>query len=133
MESGDFENFIDGKKVRLLVDDHTGIRRNRAFAIGECIEGIHCHLRRHPGSNFHLDLDFLGRVIDHLLDLDFPAIVGLNNGVHQRGSIHAIGNVFDEDGRFIFDFHAGSDPHLTATSAALILLHVDHTTRGKIW
>ena len=85
------QNFLHGHKPRPIFMDHAGVGRKGDFTIGKSIEGINGYIGRSTGDQFDLHFYISTRQIDHLFDLDFPFIVGLDDAFDQGFGGYAVG------------------------------------------
>ena len=119
-------------EYRTIVNDHTGVRGDAHFAVGEGVECIDGDVRGNPRRQFDIDLHFCRCVVGHFLDLDLALIVGLDDRIHQLGGRHTIGDIPDHDVLLIdlFDMCPTTDP--SAAFTIIVGSGIDHAAGEEI-
>ena len=95
------QHIFHAHKAGLVIDNDASVGRDADFTIGEGVQCIHCEVGAHAGGQLHLNLHVGGRVVDHLLNLDFIGLTRLHNALHQRRGSRAVRNVADDEQGFV--------------------------------
>ncbi len=127
-----FQNFLHREKMRLIVDDDAGVRRDGILAIRESIKRVHRHFRRNARGNFDGHFDVFRRVVGYAFDLDLAFVIGFQDAVDEGRRGCAIRNFANGEGRFVHNVDPGAHLHATAPLAALVVAYVDHTAGVEI-
>ena len=79
------QHIADGKETWLVVLDNAAVWRYVYLAVGECVQGIYCLVRRHSRSQMYLNLHFGSRIVVHFLSLNLAFVYCLKYRV-DKGS-----------------------------------------------
>ena len=132
MISCHLQNLVHRHKMRLLIDDHAGIGRDGDLTITEGIERINGYVRGNARRQINLNLNLSRCIVYYLFDLDFAFVIGFENGLDQTGGGYSIGNILDQEGRFVFGFDVGTDTQLSSSFATIIVTRIDHASSREV-
>ena len=115
------EYVLDRKELRLVVHDDASIRGDVAFAVGECVKSIYGLVRRHVVREVDYDVHLIGGHVFDFLDLDFPLVLCLQDGVfdHLRGL--PIRDFRYGDSILVDFIDFGADFHASASGSVLVI------------
>ena len=126
------QHLADGHESRLVVLDHAAIHVHALLAVGEGVERVDRLVRRYARGQMDQDLHLARRVVVHLADLDFPLLVGLDDGVDQGARRVAIGDFGDGQRAVVHLRDPRPDLHHAAAVAVVVLRHVHQAARLKV-
>ncbi|MCY1542115.1 hypothetical protein D9M68_778420 [compost metagenome] len=112
--------------MRLIIDDDTGIRRDRDLAIGKGIQGIDRLIYRHTLCQLYDQFYDRSSIIRYTLDLYFSLFIGFQDALDQSGGGYPIRHITDGYTFLIHLFYTGTHQHLTTTHTVIIIADVCH-------
>ena len=122
----------NASKRRGLAFDNTGIGRYRNLAIRKRVQGIHRLVHRNPCRQLNFNFDPLGCVIHDFADLDFAALVGLEDGIDDPPGGGPKGNFPDEEGFFVVLLDTSPAADFSTTATVLVMRSIHQATGRKI-
>ena len=132
VEGAVLEYLVDRQELGLVVLDHASIRRQVAFAVGECIQGVYCLVGGHVAGQVDQNLHLVRGHVLYLLDLDLSLVLGLQDRFNQVLGILAEGNLGNGDGALVYLLYAGAHLHAAAALALHVLGAVGKTAGGEV-
>ena len=127
------EQLVNTDEQRFFFRNHTRVGRNAYLTIGEGIERVNRLIGTSSRCEMYNNLDLVGRDIFNFLNLDFPLVVGLQDGINQANGIGPKWNLGNGE-RLVFIVFSNARTHtnLTSTQTAVVVGAIGHTTRLKV-
>ena len=127
------QNLAGGHEDGFVVHDDTGLRREAYLATGEGVEGIDHLVGRNTGREVAHNLHFGSGVVVHLLDFDFPLLVGFQYTLNQHVGGDAVRYLGDDDGlAFLVVVHFGADAQAAAQGGIVVFGDIYQPSRGEV-
>ena len=126
------QNVAHRHELRLAIDNHAGVRRNRELTVAERKQGISCGLRIGPSRQVHEDVGIGRSVVLDPCDLDLALVRRSDDRIHQRASGGAKGNFGDPQNAFFVGGDPRAHPHLAAAQSVAVIRRIHDAARREI-
>ena len=126
------QHVAHGEELRLVVLNHAAVGRDVHLAVGKRVERVDGLVRRHAGSQVHLNLH-LGRCqVGHVARLDLAFLNSFGDALNQGVDGLREGNLANDKRLLVLFLNLRTHLQHTAALSVVIFRHVDAAARQEV-